>query len=541
MKRTLMNKGLAVLLAAAAGMAQAAQAEGDRVVANLANAIADTESGKVQGFVRGGIVSFRGIPYAASERFGLPQKVPAWAGIKSALSYGPICPIAPMTAVANDEFFNPHRYWPQNEACQNLNIWTPGIRDGKRRPVMVWFHGGGHSNGSAIEGAAYDGENLARKGDVVVVTVNHRLNVIGYLDLSAYGGKYKDAVNLGSKDLVAALQWVRANISEFGGDPGNVTIFGQSGGGSKVLTMMGAPSAKGLFQKGIMESGGTGAFLEQKATRRVAELTLANLGIAPAQIDQIKSVPYLQLLEAATKAVADAGKELGTSASWGPVIDGAFLPAQPGPGTKGDFTPLAKEVPVMIGTAFAEQNTVTGGVDPMKLELDDLSLWDAARVKSELAKKFGDKADAVSAAFAKAYPDKLLAQAIYVDSRSRPNAIKAAALKARQGAPVYNYLFSWESPSMNGIAMSYHCSEIPFVFYNTQLADTATGGGPRALALSERVSQAWINFARFGDPNNSALPSWKPYDPVNGGTMILDDNCEFKYGYDKELMAILAP
>jgi para-nitrobenzyl esterase len=501
-------------------------------------AIADTEAGKLQGFVRNGIFTFRGVQYATSERFGAPQKVPKWEGIKSALSYGPISPMAPMDTVAQDEFFNAHRYWPQNEVCQYLNIWTQGIKDGKKRPVMVWLHGGGHSNGSSIEGQSYDGENLSRRGDVVVVSLNHRLNVVGYLDLSAYGDKYKDSVNVGSKDIVAALQWIHDNIAEFGGDPNNVTLFGQSGGGSKVVTMMASPSAKGLFQRGIAESGGSGAFLNQSVSRRVAELTLQNLGITAEQIDQIKTVPYLQLLDAGTKAVAAAAKELGTGANWGPVVDGKFIPFQ---NDSAEFNAQTKNITLMIGSVFVEQGTIqAAGKDAMWLEANDKNTWDAARTKAELVKRFGAKADAVAAAFAKAYPNKKLADAAFFNVRT--GVVNYAADRAKLGgAPVYNYLFTWESPILDGVAMSYHCSELPFVFYNTQVADTATGGGKEALALSAKMSQAWINFARNGNPNASGLPAWKPFDAANGGTMIFDNACAFKAGYDNDLLAAATP
>ncbi|MGD8897687.1 MAG: carboxylesterase family protein, partial [Acidobacteriota bacterium] len=220
---------LLMVVLVSAGVSVHARAD-DPFVASLSVAVANTNSGQLQGFVKNGIYTYRGVPYAKAERFMAPRPVDSWEGVRTALTYGEICPVPPMTAVANDELFNPHRYFPQNENCQFLNIWTPGIQDNKKRPVMVWLHGGGFTNGSSIEMDAYDGENLSRKGDVVVVSLNHRLNVLGYLDLSAYGEKYKYSGNVGVADLVAALRWVHDNIAEFGGDPDNVTVFGQSGG-----------------------------------------------------------------------------------------------------------------------------------------------------------------------------------------------------------------------------------------------------------------------------------------------------------------------
>src|ERR1700743_248536 len=226
------------------------------IVAGDNVAIVKTESGTVKGYIHNGIYTYKGMPYAYADRFMEPTAPKPWQGVRSSMAYGPVCPIDATTSV-NDVFEFPfeHDLGYTNEHCQNLNVWTKNRNDGKKRPVMVWFHGGGFTNGSSIEQPGYDGENLARKGDVVVVSVNHRLNVLGFLDLSAYGDKYKGSANAGLEDLVAALKWVKDNIANFGGDPDNVTIFGQSGGGGKVTCLMNSPMAKGLFQKAIVESG----------------------------------------------------------------------------------------------------------------------------------------------------------------------------------------------------------------------------------------------------------------------------------------------
>ena len=567
---------MGLLVAAVLGMSLTVQAAGgDPLIAKPGVAIVATEAGKLQGFIHNGIFTYRGVPYAKAERFMPPAKVEPWSGIRTALAYGCISPMIIGDSVAADEFFNAHRYWPQNDNCQNLNIWTPGIADGQKRPVMVWIHGGGFTNGSSIEQYAYDGENLSKKGDVVVVSVNHRLNVVGFLDLSAYGEKYKYSGNVGIMDLVAALSWIKANIAQFGGDPDNVTVFGQSGGGAKVLTLMAIPAAKGLFQKIIVESGASASrfaysgepltiyhetipgndgstrylgykFNDLKASRRIAELTLQGLGISPDRVDQLQTIPYNQLIEAANQALAQTVREqtvkgpfgVNVSIAWGPVMDGAYIPVQAADQT---FAAQAKDIPLLIGSTLAEQNTIQS-TDPAKLEADNKNDWSPAQVQTRLEHRYGANAAAVGKAFRKAYPEKQVADACFVDPLQRVGTLITAKLKADQGgAPVYNYVFAWESPVLGGIAMSYHCSEIPFVFDNINLAGTATGGGKAAYALADKVSQAWINFARNGNPNHQGLPFWAAYTRDSGATMIFDSTCVVGKSHDSELMSLLVP
>lgn len=518
----------------------------DAVVASASKAVVSVDSGQLQGFIRNGIYTYRGVPYAQAARFMMPEKVTPWEGIRSATNYGAICPMPPMADVAGDEMFNPHRYLPQNENCQFLNIWTPGIQDEQKRPVMVWIHGGAFTNGSSIEQLAYDGENLSKKGDVVVVSLNHRLNVLGYFDLSAYGEQYKHSANVGVADMVAALEWIKANIAQFGGDPENITLFGQSGGGGKILTLMATPAAKGLFHKAIVQSGtfpGMGmTLIEPKVSRRVAEFTLANLGLKPEQVSELQKMPYLQLLDAANKALTQTAEELkipglfgGFSLMWAPVVDGDYIPVHP---VSAEFAAQAKDIPLMIGTVLNEFNTIIIN-NPVTLEANNKNAWTTEQAQAQLAKKYGDKAEAVGKAFLEAYPDKKLADAYFIDTLVRPGTITTAQLKAdQQGAPVYSYMFSYESPVMDGVGMAWHCAEIPYIFNNAGLVDSATGGGDAAFALADKMSLAWIHFARSGNPNHSRLPEWPAFTRDNGATMIFDNLCVVRNHHDKQLMSI---
>jgi para-nitrobenzyl esterase len=279
------------------------------IVASDGNAVVETTAGKVRGFTRSGIQTFKGVPYAATTesfgRFVAPAKPKPWAGVRSAMYYGPTCPQAPRTGWLRDEnaFLFQWDDGQPGEDCLRMNLWTPGLNDGKKRPVMVWLHGGGWTAGSGQEQPAYNGENLSRRGDVVVVSLNHRLNILGYLNLAAYGGKYADSTNAGVLDLVAALEWVRDNITAFGGDPGNVTIFGQSGGGGKVSTLASMPMAKGLFHKAVVQSGSTLRLGDAEAAAKLAAAVVAELGLSKATIDRIQTLPYARLLDAGDAAI----------------------------------------------------------------------------------------------------------------------------------------------------------------------------------------------------------------------------------------------
>lgn len=513
---------------------------------------AQTEAGRVQGYIRKGIYTYHGIPYAeAKERFVPAERVKTWEGTRLAFDYGPISP-QPESGFPNSTWEDPSRRFTMDNNSQNLNIWTPGIHDQAKRPVMVWLHGGGFSMGSSAETPVYDGANLSRKGDVVVVSVNHRLNVLGHLDLSAYGEKYRYSANTGIMDIVDALRWIRDNIAEFGGDPNNITVFGESGGGAKVLTLMTTPYAKGLFHKGIVESGAVETmgpnFTKKEASERISQLTLKNLGLQSNHIEDLQSIPYGKLVEASDKALKQVGEEYqipealgdGFGMNWEPVIDGDFMPTNPV--TEQSFAEAGRNIPLLIGTNLSEWTSIRQIMDMAHAQYDNKNTWSDAEVNTRLQAAYGERTNDIVQEFLKAYPHKKKADALYVDTMIRLPILKIMAHKVDQGgAPVYSYLFSWESPVMNGIFMSYHTSEIPFVFNNIDKGAAHIGGGKDAEALENHMSQAWINFARYGNPSVEGLPKWEAYTRKDGATMIFDKQTVLAHNHDKRLLSLLAP
>lgn len=533
-----MKKQILSLLLAC-GIAVGAKAQ---LVTGANVAVTNTESGKVRGYIHNGVFTYKGIPYAEAERFEAPHKPKAWTGVRSSLAYGPVAPLLdPTTSVQDESEFVFHHDWGYtSEDCLRLNVWSPNITDGKKRPVMFWIHGGGFTAGSSQELPSYDGENLAKKGDVIVVSINHRLNILGYLDLSAYGEKYKYSANLSVLDMRVALEWVKANIENFGGDPNNVTIFGQSGGGAKVNTLMSMPSAKGLFHKAINQSGAFRTnMLDKSTTQAITAEVLKALKLQPNQADSLQKVPFTALSAAgktALKVVADKlkaeGKPVGGfGLSWGPSVDGDLLPYQL-------FSPeafeLSKNIPLLIGTVKNEF---------MASLFAGLSNANETQVKDFIKKQYGDKADAYLQAVKKAFPkDTKPSDLIDVDTRFRPGAVFQANTKASLtggAAPVFMYMFSWQSPVLDGKYKAIHCVEIPFVFDNIARCEEMTGGTKEAYALADKVSQSWINFARFGNPSNPKLPKWQPYTVEKGATMFFDNTCEIKYHHDADLLEVV--
>lgn len=484
-----------------------------------------TAEGRLRGFRLDDIYTFYGVPYAQARRFQAPQPMAPWQGIRDALSYGYVCPLLSQDE-PNKEQLVPHRYWPMDENCLNLNIWTTSLDPAAKKPVMVWLHGGGYSGGSAIEHVAYEGDHLCAYGDVVVVTVNHRLNVLGYLDLSAYGEKYKNSANAGNADLVAALEWVHRNIAAFGGDPGNVTIFGQSGGGEKVIALMNTPAADGLFHKGIIESGVTPMNSgDCENGRPLVQQMLAALGLTEAEVEKLETVPYPELARAylaGVRAVRDTQDYVG---SW-PVPNDWYR----GHPMSVGFTEHARTIPLLIGSVMGEFCFEPGVQNKYSLsEADTMPL---------LRAKYGDAADRLAAAFRRAYPRKHLSDLLYVDTYFRaPTRAFIARRVAEDCAPTYTYLMDYDMP-IDGGKVAWHCSEIPFVFHNTDRTPLFNVPG-ETDRLQERICGAFVHFARYGTPQIPSLPEWLPNTRDDEPVMLLDTVCELRHGFDAELQQAL--
>jgi para-nitrobenzyl esterase len=520
-----------------------AEATGDMVRASDDNPVVETRWGRIRGYVRNGICTFKAIPYGAdpsgANRFMPPQKPAAWTGTRPCLHHGYVSPQAPRVGWKNNEeswLFS----WDdgiQNEDCLNLNVWTPALDNGKR-PVMVWLHGGDFDAGSATELPSYDGENLAHRG-AVLVSVTHRLNVLGYLNLAAFGDKYAPSGNAGMLDIVAALEWVRDNISRFGGDPGKVTIFGQSGGGAKVTALMAMPSAKGLFHRAIVESGSLLTGVTMESSNRVAEALLNQLGLSAADVDKLQQLPVNQLEQAAVEITRPSMPQsaiidyrLGASTlGWAPVAGNAVLPQQP-------FDPKAPEisatVPLLVGNTLNE--FINGINEPDAFSMTEAELQ--TNVKSVWKEQSRDTIES----FRRSYPGANYFQlwSVIAASPVRTMSLVQARRKAAQNsAPAYCYRFDWQTPVLDGRPMAFHCSELAFVFDNTARCENMTGNGPAARALAAKMSEAWIQFARNGDPNHPGIPRWKPFDPATNGTMVFDDECAFREHLDDECQKVI--
>lgn len=480
-----------------------------------------TRQGLARGFSDAGVNVFRGIPYAAAPtgplRFQPPAPPPSWEGERDFLVYGMQCPVgppdSPATAPAQQDAFLLYRNWTphrSSEDCLVLNVCAP--QGNGRRPVMVYMHGGGLFAGSGNDLLAYDGTNLARSGDVVVVTHNHRLNVFGYLDLSRFGGRWRNSVNLGLQDIVAALEWVRDNIAAFGGDPDNVTIFGQSGGGFKVQGLMRMPSARGLFHKAIVQSGAlwNTTSITPDVAYAHAEEVLRQIGISAGELDRLETLTLGQLGQAVT---------LDSLMRWSIVADGAVV-AEPIE-TRQPST-ISRGVPLVVGTNLAEFATAVDRPEARRFTEDDL----LAAVSSISA----DAAGPIVAAYRAEYPDLPPYEVLCAirTAQVRDASFTLADTKYATDGLAWQYLFSWRTPVLEGTPGCFHSAEIAFAFDNAGLCVNQTGGGQDALNLASRMSRAWVAFARHGDPNHSGLPRWPRFD-ASRPTMVFDDVCRVRH------------
>jgi para-nitrobenzyl esterase len=483
--------------------------------------IVKTTFGNISGTIDDGIFTFKGIPYGKAERFMPPQEPDAWEGVRECTHFSKV---AMQVNWAPDSVMDEKNLF-------TVNVWTQGVNDGKKRPVMFWVHSGGFSIG-ASDDPNTDGKLLAKKGDVVLVSANHRLNILGFLDLSACGEKYAHSANVGMLDIIAALKWVNKNIKEFGGDPDNVTIFGESGGGIKVGTLMCMPAAKGLFHKAIIQSGTLINVMTKEKSTEIGMTVLNMMGLTKEQAGSLDTVPYKRLVQIGNKAVEKTvgirPRGFSKMAGFVPVPDGVDLVLQPfTPG----FAEVSKNIPLLIGTTFSELMRTAYAEKSLTME----------QAMERLKKSFGNKTDKFIALFGKAYPDYSPQDLLSIDTVFRPYTIAVADAWANQKeAPVYAYMLTWKSPVEGGTRGSFHGVDIPLVFNNIELGKNWTGEGEDAYALSDKMSAAWINFAKTGNPNvNYVLPLWKPYSQENGETMIFDKECRQVNNHDRELIHLI--
>jgi para-nitrobenzyl esterase len=495
--------------------------------ADVERTIADTSTGKVRGMVVDGTRVFKGIPYGAStagkNRFMPPTKPAAWSGTRDALAFGPTAPQAGDNSGTTAAGSPPQ----QSEDCLVLNVFTPASSGGQKRPVMVWLHGGGFSSGSG-SGRLLDGSSLARTHDVVVVTLNHRLNVFGYTHLGdVLGSDFARSSSVGLLDIVAALQWVRDNIANFGGDPNLVTIFGQSGGGRKVATLMAMPDAKGLFHRAVIESGAVLRLTTREDAVKESDLLLAELGLTRGQAREVQNVPIERLL-AANAAVQKriTPREPGMTPN-SPMVDGKVIPGHPwdprGPA-------LSAQIPLLIGYARTEE-TLYDRPTPATLALDETGL--RARAEKRLG---GDPARVIDA-FRTAHPDATPWDLWILIATDHPRGTYSRELARRKadqrGAPAFAYRYDWETPEGGGHMRSPHTIEIAFVFNNIRIAGPKISTMPEAYALADRTSAAWAAFARTGDPNTPKLPKWPAYSAASRDTMLFNNECRVEKDPDR--------
>jgi para-nitrobenzyl esterase len=501
------------------------------VAAETAEAVAETSAGKVRGTMSGDVKVFKGIPYggttAGGNRFMPPVKPVAWTGTRETLAYGPTAP--QLVAGGNVRAGIPEA----SEDCLVLNVFTAALSGGEKRPVMVWLHGGGFSTGSG-SGPILDGTSLAHTSNVVVVTINHRLNVFGFTYLGEQAGPdFALSGGVGMLDIVAALQWVRDNISQFGGDPNLVTIFGQSGGGRKVATLMAMPSAQGLYHRAIIESGAVLRLTTQEDAIHATELLLAELGLQPGQARELQNVPLARLLAANEEVLKKiTPREPGYTPN-SPMVDGKALPTHPwdpvGPA-------MSAKIPLLIGWARTEE-TLFDRPTAETLALDEAGL------KQRAANRLGMDPDRVIETYRKAYPKASPWDLYILIATDHPRGTYARELakrKAAEGAAAaFVYRFDWETPEGGGHMRSPHTIEIPFVFNNIKIAGPLISKMPEAYTLAEKVSASWVAFARTGNPNTPKLPKWPTYSAKSRDTMLFNNQSRVEQDPDREPRLIM--
>ena len=503
-------------------------------------ALADTQYGKVRGYMLREINYFLGMPYGAdtsrANRFMPPQKPKLWTNVYPAIWWGNSAP-QDMDNRYENKFGSFRDHWNYDdvsEDCLRINVFTPALNDGKKRPVLFWIHGGGFVNGNGIEHDGYNGENFARFGDVVFCSINHRLGPLGYCNLAGVGGeKFAASGNVGMLDIVAALEWVRDNVTNFGGDPGNVTIMGQSGGGAKVCILTAMPSAKGLFHKAVVLSGASRRSGDKTQTENLGAAVVKEAGLPANDLSKLQSMPWKDFYAIATRAQRAMARQPATGGGrplgFTPVVDGKILPQHP---YDPIAAPTAADVPMIISSVQNEQSPswTDSSLESVTLE----QVVEKVKERAGFGRGFGDKAKYVVESYAKAFPGRKPVEIWSLVSSNRQSLVALADVKSTQPAPVYVDWFTWQPPLFDNRMRAFHTVDICFWFYNTDLMLTHTGGGPRPRALSTKMAGALLQFMKTGNPNRAGLPEWPKYSTANGETMVFDDVCEAKNDPDRE-------
>lgn len=488
-------------------------------------AVVETEKGKVRGYQYDDLYIFKGIPYAKARRFHAPEPADSWEGVFHATNYGYVCPLLEIPKPGG-ELYAPHRYWVMNEDCQNLNIWTPGLDDGKRA-VLVWLHGGGYEAGSAIEQIAYDGANMSRFGQVVVVSVNHRLNILGFCDLSDFGEEYANSGNAGMDDIISALKWVKNNIAAFGGDPDNVTLFGQSGGGAKVTTLLQMPAADGLYAKGINMSGVIGKMLsdETGSGKNLALALLAELELKT--IKDLEAVDYPLLAAAYKKVVPELmvhGKYVG-----GKPHPNAFYKGSP---DLNGFRKETADIPMIIGSLYGEFTSF----QPCSFDRNHMSRKEGENIIRDLV---GDTAaDKMLHLFKSAYPERNPIDLYYLDSIFRVPGIQYIKHRSALNECTWSYLFNLDM-NIDGGRTPWHCVDIPYVFHNTELVEITQQEGITEK-IEQQIFETVMAFAKNANPNNPSIPYWPASKPDAEYVLVIGEHTDVRVNFDHELMSLQA-
>lgn len=504
-------------------------------------AVTDTIYGKVRGYILRDIHYFLGIPYGADtsgkNRFMPPKKPQPWTDIFPAVWWGNSAPQNMENRYANpyQSFADHWNYDDVSEDCLRINVFTPDYGDNRKRPVLVWLHGGGFRNGNGIEQDGYNGENLSRYGDVVFCSINHRLGPLGFANLAGVGGdKYAASGNVGMLDIVAALEWVRDNISHFGGDPENVTIMGQSGGGAKVTTLTAMPSAKGLFHKAVVLSGASLQVGDKDYSEKLGAYVLNEAGLERSEVDKLQLLPWKEYYAIASRASRKLSEETPTGPAgmrrgFSPVVDGLYLPQHP---YYPEAAPTASDIPMIICSTFHEMSPSRNDASLENITLEEVA--EKIKDRAGFSAGFGDKAGEIVAGYAKAFPDKKPIEIWSLISSNRQRTVALADEKSKQDAPVFVAWFGWQPPLFDNRMRAFHCSDICFWFYNTDLMLTHTGGGARPRKLSKKMAGSLLQFMKTGNPNGGGLPEWPQYTSEKGETMILDDVSEVRNDPDRE-------